>query len=168
MKLFIFFLLLTFYNIQSNAQESFSSGIVPQQSATVLTQSALNEEQVAFTPKYVSSHDSIYLNIVKRIYPAGRGILRTFNNVTPEIRGQFRILLSTKGFTLQTIVTHPRITATKNQKLQHALQSRVQDVAGKTLLNSINIEGFVNAKDADWDHNRALNIKQLTANKSSL
>jgi phosphonate transport system substrate-binding protein len=37
-----------------------------------------------------------------------------------------------------------------------------QDDAGKQLLESLNIKGFENAADADWDDIRALQLKQLS------
>lgn len=179
MKSIIFFLLLAFFNGQSNAQENLSFGIVPQQSATklahlwtpiinqisqqsgfsmhfstapyiptfekylteaiprasdkkiqgiivvskksdinslqdlqkstlafpapgpfaakILTQSALNEEQVTFSAKYVSSYDSVSINAAKRIYPADDRILDPFNNVIPEIRDQLQNIVNNQG-----------------------------------------------------------------------
>jgi phosphonate transport system substrate-binding protein len=126
--------------------------------ATMLTQAALHKQDVNFTPKYVSSHDSVYRSVAKGIYPAGGGIIRTFNNVAPEIRSQLNILLTTKGYTPHAIATHPRMTAANNHKLQQALLAMDQQIAGKALLKSINLKGFVSAVDTDWDDIRALKL----------
>lgn len=127
--------------------------------ATMLTQAELNTQQVNFTAKYVSSHDSVYLSVAKGIYPAGGGILRTFNNVSPEIRDQLSILWETNGYTPHAIATHPTMNVEDTKKLQRALVAMEHQAVGKDLLNKINISGFVSAVNADWDDIRALNIK---------
>ena len=132
--------------------------------ATILTQSDLSAQQVNFTANYVSSHDSVYRSVAKGIYPGGGGVLRTFNNVAPQIRDQLRILWTTKGYTPHAIAIHPRITAKESLKLQQALLNMEQSVVGKALLNSIKIYGFENAIDTDWDDIRALQLKPLSDN----
>ena len=74
--------------------------------ATILTQADLAANQVSFTPSYVSSHDSVYRSVAKGIYPAGGGVVRTFNNVAEEVRKQLRILWITKGYTPHAIAIH--------------------------------------------------------------
>ena len=126
--------------------------------ATILTQSDLTKNNVAFTAKYVSSHDSVYLTVAKGIYPAGGGVLRTFNNVNSAISDKLRILFTTQGYTPHAIASHPRVTLEDIQKIQHALTTVESSESGKALLKSINIKGFVNANDADWDDIRALQL----------
>lgn len=126
--------------------------------ATILTQSDLSKNKVNFRSEYVSSHDSVYRTVAKGIYPAGGGVLRTFNNVDPSISSQLRILSTTKGYTPHAIAAHPRIEQTKINKIQKALTMLEQSESGKTLLNSINIKGFEKAKDSDWDDIRKLTI----------
>jgi phosphonate transport system substrate-binding protein len=127
--------------------------------ATILTQAELNTQQVNFTAKYVSSHDSVYLSVAKGIYPAGGGIMRTFNNITPEIHDQLNILWETQGYTPHAIATHPSMNIEDNNRLQQALVAMKDQPLSKALLNNINISGFISAVDADWDDIRALNIK---------
>jgi phosphonate transport system substrate-binding protein len=132
--------------------------------ATILTQADLADQQVNFTANYVSSHDSVYRNVAKGIYPAGGGVLRTFNNVAPQIRDQLRILWTTKGYTPHAIAVHPRVIRAATDKLQQALLTLEQYAVGKQLLGSIKINGFEKGLDADWDDIRALNLKQLSDN----
>lgn len=132
--------------------------------ATILTQSDLSEKQINFTPKYVSSHDSVYRSVAKGIYPAGGGIVRTFNNVAANIRAQLRVLWTTKGYTPHAIAIHPRVSADTADKLQHALVAMEQQATGRELLSRIKINGFATANDSDWDDIRALKIKQHTDN----
>lgn len=133
--------------------------------ATILTQSDLAMNKVNFTAKYVSSHDSVYRAVAKGIYPAGGGILRTFNNVDSNIKEQLTILSTTKGYTPHAIATHPRVKSEQMEKIQQALSSLGQDESGKTLLNNIKIKGFENASDTDWDDIRDLKLSVIKVTK---
>jgi len=126
--------------------------------ATILTQSALTANNVNFTPKYVSSHDSVYLTVAKGIYPAGGGVLRTFNNVAPEIKAKLNVFYTTEGFTPHAIATHPRVTPEQITKIQHALSDMEDSEPGLELLKSINLKGFEKATNSDWDDIRALQL----------
>jgi len=129
--------------------------------ASILTRSDLKEHDVNFTPKYVSSHDSVYRTVAKGIYPGGGGIVRTLNNLEPEIRDQLKILWKTKGYTPHAIAVHPRMSKADADKLQQALSGMEQHKTGKGLLTGIKIKGFENAVNTDWDDVRKLQLKQL-------
>lgn len=126
--------------------------------ATILTQSDLKKKHVSFTPKYVSSHDSVYRTVAKGIYPAGGGVLRTFNNMEEAVREQLTILHTTQGYTPHAIAIHPDIDQKTVAKLQAALVSLEQTEQGKVLLKNIKIKGFEQAKNQDWDDVRALQL----------
>jgi phosphonate transport system substrate-binding protein len=89
--------------------------------ATLLSQAELNKQDVEFTPKYVSSHDSVYLSVARGLLPAGGGIVRTFNNIDPAIRDQLRILWTSEGFTPHAFTAHPDISAQNRELVAKAL-----------------------------------------------
>lgn len=124
--------------------------------ATILTQAALSAEQVNYTPHYVASHDSVYLAVAKGIYPAGGGVLRTFNSLEPAIKSQLKILYTTAAYTPHAIAAHPRITADTMRKLQQALTEIDSTEAGQAWLSNINLKGFLQAENSDWDDIRKL------------
>jgi phosphonate transport system substrate-binding protein len=129
--------------------------------ASILSQSNLNVSGVKYTPKYVSSHDSVYRTVAKGLYPAGGGIVRTLNNVAPEIRDQLRVLWTSQGYTPHAIAVHPRVRKNKALSLQQAFVRLDQQAAGAILLNGIKIKGFEMARDSDWDDVRGLELKEL-------
>lgn len=133
--------------------------------ATILTQATLNANNVNFKAKYVSSHDSVYLTVAKGIYPAGGGVLRTFNNVDANIRAQLKVLSTTKGYTPHAIAIHPRVKKAQLIEIQHQLSALEESQSGQTLLKSINIKGFENALDADWNDIRQLQLSVNTGLK---
>ncbi|MBF0219805.1 MAG: phosphate/phosphite/phosphonate ABC transporter substrate-binding protein [Gammaproteobacteria bacterium] len=129
--------------------------------ATILQRATLRNLGVATTPKFVSSHDSVYRAVAAGLYPAGGGIMRTFNALTPEIRDQLRILSTTPGYTPHAIAVHPTVDSAMAAKVQRAFIALEESEEGRQLLQPMKIKGWQAATDADWDDVRALNIDLL-------
>jgi phosphonate transport system substrate-binding protein len=129
--------------------------------ASVLTRAYLNGESISFTPKYVSSHDSVYRTVAAGLYPAGGGVMRTLNSVEPEIRDQLRVLYTTAGYTPHAFAAHPRIPEPVVARLAQAMVAMTDDAQGRASLEPLNIKGFEAAADPDWDDVRALDIGLL-------
>jgi phosphonate transport system substrate-binding protein len=130
--------------------------------ASILPRSKLSGIGNVYEVKYVSSHDSVYRAVAKGLYPAGGGVVRTFNNLSPEIRDRLRILWITDGYTPHAIASHPNISNRTSLLLQSALVAMEQSTEGRQLLNNIKIKGFEAATNRDWDDVRALRIDLLT------
>ena len=130
--------------------------------ASILPRAELSGIGNTYQTKYVSSHDSVYRAVAKGIYPAGGGVMRTFNNVSPGIRDQLKVLWTTKGFTPHAIASHPDIPTEVLLLVQSALVAMEQSEQGQQLLKNIKIKGFETAKNEDWDDIRALRIDLLT------
>ena len=129
--------------------------------ASVLPRAYLKREGISFTPRYVSSHDSVYRTVAKGLYTAGGGVVRTFNSVAPDIRGQLRILWKSKGYTPHAFAAHPRVSADVVERLTQAMLAMDKDEEGRVLLKSLSTKGFESATDSDWDDVRALGIDLL-------
>ena len=129
--------------------------------ATILTTADLLAQNVDFDAEYVSSHDSVYRTVAKGIYPAGGGIVRTFNNVESDIRQQLKILWTTPGYPPHAIAAHPRIDSSAVTSVQQALANLSKQTTGKALLQTINIRAFEPAVDSDWNDIRALQLSQI-------
>lgn len=132
--------------------------------ASILTRTALTKQGILFTPKYVSSHDSVYRAVAKGIYPAGGGVIRTFNNAAPEIRAQLKVMWTSKGYTPHAIAAHPRVDGADVRKIQEALINMQNSFIGRKLLEDIKVKGFEAGIDDDWNDVRALNIMLLKRN----
>ena len=129
--------------------------------ASMLTRAFLTREGATFTPKYVSSHDSVYRTVAKGLYPAGGGVLRTFNNVEPEVREQLRVLWTTEGYTPHAFSAHPRIPADAVDRLARAMAQMHTDEEGRALLTALSMKGFEDARDSDWNDVRGLDLHLL-------
>ena len=129
--------------------------------ASVLTRAYLNQERIAFTPKFVSSHDSVCLAVAKGLYPGGGGVVRTFESLEPAVRDELRILWTTKGYTPHAFAAHPQVPEEKVKRLAEAMLAMGQNEDGRALLAPLGLKGFEAAADADWDDVRALGIALL-------
>lgn len=129
--------------------------------ASVLPRAYLAQEGIAFNPKFVSSHDSVYLAVAKGLYPAGGGVVRTLDGLEPELKEQLRVLWTTKGYTPHAFAAHPRVPPEAVQRLGRAMQGASEDEEGRELLAALSMEGFEQAEDSDWDDVRALGIDLL-------
>jgi len=129
--------------------------------ASIILQAQLNKQGINFTPVYVSSHDSVYLNVQAKNFPAGGGIKRTLNNTAPTTKEDIKILWESPKYTPHAFAAHPRVEPSAVSKLQQAFLDMQHTEQGKTLLKAINIPEFEQAQSEDWDDVRALNIQLL-------
>lgn len=129
--------------------------------ATVLPQAELKRQNIAFHPRYVSSHDSVYLNVASGRMLAGGGVIRTLSNMPAEIRLQLRVLWTSPGYTPHAFAVQSRVPAKVKQAVLQAMLQMHEDERGRKLLQSIKLSGLVAAQNSDWDDVRALNIQLL-------
>ncbi len=129
--------------------------------ASVLPRAYMEQNGIGFSPKYVSSHDSVYLNVSKGFFPAGGGVMRTFNNSAPEVREQLKVLWTTPAYTSHAIAVHPSLSTESAQKLVQSMLAMNNDPAGKALLKNLNFKGLEAASDQQWNDIRDLNIRLL-------
>jgi phosphonate transport system substrate-binding protein len=124
--------------------------------ASLLVQEEFARQQVPITPKYVASHDSVYLDVAKGLFPAGGGIMRTFNALNPTVRDQLHVIYVSRGYTPHAIAHLPGIPAETAAQIQSAFIRLDKSVQGRQLLAPLEIKGWEAARDTDWDDVRAL------------
>jgi phosphonate transport system substrate-binding protein len=129
--------------------------------ASIVTRANLRNLSIPFEAKYVSSHDSVYRSVARGLYPAGGGVMRTFNNIEEDIRKQLRILWISPGFTPHAFAAHPRLDKSMVDTIQAAMSQLDQHAEGKALLENLNIKGITPASDEEWNDVRAMNLQIL-------
>jgi len=129
--------------------------------ASVLPRAKMRDLGIELTPKYVSSHDSVYLGVANGFFIAGGGIMRTFNNLEQSTREKLKILWTTPGYTPHAIAVHPEMNSEIADKIQNAILSMKDTAKGKKLLESVKFKNLGEATSSDWDDVRALKIKLL-------
>ncbi|MBK1649293.1 PhnD/SsuA/transferrin family substrate-binding protein [Rhabdochromatium marinum] len=129
--------------------------------ASILTRANLASAGVHFRPHYVSSHDSVYRGVAKGLYPAGGGVVRTFESVAPDIRKQLRIFWTSDGYTPHAFAAHPRLLEETVSAIATAMLGLSEDETGRALLEPLHLPGLEAAQNAEWDDVRALDIQLL-------
>lgn len=124
--------------------------------ASILSRGYFSQQGIDITPTYVRSHDSVYLNVAKGLFPAGGGVKRTFNAMDPKVTDQLKIMWESKGYTPHAIAVSADMPSDLKQRLQQAFIK--MDAEMPELLLPLKVKGFVAAEDSDWDDVRELAI----------
>ncbi|MFC3120714.1 phosphate/phosphite/phosphonate ABC transporter substrate-binding protein [Agaribacter flavus] len=131
--------------------------------ATIIPQSTLAAMGIAVKAQYVSSHDSVYLNVSRNIFPAGGGVLRTFNATRADARENLRILWKSPGYTPHAIATAATVDEQTRAALLYAMLNLNDDSNNQALLKGIAFSGFEKGQDKDWEDVRKLGIDRIKA-----
>ncbi len=96
-----------------------------------------NIYHIAVKPRYVKSHDSVYMNVILGQTAAGGGVQKTFNRQSENIRNKLRIVHRTKKVFPHPVAFHPRVPETVYRQVREAFLKMGQTETGKKLLAKI-------------------------------
>lgn len=130
--------------------------------ASVLPRAEFALKNIAVTPKYVSSHDSVYLSVAGGIYVGGGGVKRTLATLKPEIRNQLKVLWTTEPFTSHPLAAHPNLSKETVDKITTAMLDVENSEKGRLLLKKLAWKGIERATDKRWDDVRGLGLGLLS------
>lgn len=122
--------------------------------ASVIPRAELKAQNVTFEPSYVKSHDSVYRAVALGLFPAGGGVVRTFNSIPDDLRSQLRLFYRTGGYTPHAFAFAPAVGAAVREQISAAMQN----VSDPAILQSLGMSGIVAAGDTAWDDVRALDL----------
>mgnify|MGYP000299994646 CR=1 FL=1 len=130
--------------------------------ASLLTRAHLKNQGVDFQAKYVSSHDAVYFNVAKKIYPAGGGILRTLNSTKPNVLEQLKVFWVSKPYTPHAFAARSDIPEEIVKRIRDSLRDLNNTEEGKEMLAGLKFSGIESADDLDWNGVRDLNLQELS------
>lgn len=125
--------------------------------ATLLTQAEMAKAGAVVTPKYTSSHDSVYRAVAAGLIQAGGGIGRTLAATDPEVREKLEVLHTTREYTPHAIAGLASLPKAWVEQLTNALL----EIDSDAVLGPIKIPGFVRATSDSWNDVRALGLKVI-------
>lgn len=131
--------------------------------ATVLVQAEFARLAIDIKPRYVSSHDSVYLGVARGLFPAGGGVVRTLDNIDAAVRDQLRVLWTSQEYMSHPFAAHPRVPVATIRKVSRAMLALHEDAEGAETLKGIGFKAIEAGQDRDWNDVRALNIGLLDA-----
>jgi len=119
--------------------------------ATVLVRQALRDRfGITVIPRYVHTHDSVYLNVATGQAAAGGGVKRTFDAQPAALRRLLRIIYETPGVASHPIACHRRLDAALQARIRDALLAMGREPAGAALLARVPIKNIGPATLADY------------------
>ncbi|MBY6194599.1 phosphate/phosphite/phosphonate ABC transporter substrate-binding protein [Marinobacter hydrocarbonoclasticus] len=127
--------------------------------ATLITRAFLDKAAPGYTATFVNSHDSVYQSVAKGFFAAGGGIVRTLNEVSPELQRELEVLWLSPGYTGHAFAAHPAVPESVRTLVQGGLIMMSSSEEGAFLIGSLGMEGLQAAIDSDWDDVRALGLK---------
>ena len=108
------------------------------------------EFNLRFEPRYVKSHDSVYLNVVTGRMVAGGGVGRTLARQPSEVREQLRVLYTTPAVASHPVTVHPRVPETVRSMVKNALIAMEESESERQLLAKIPIGTAGEALSEDY------------------
>lgn len=119
--------------------------------ASILTQSELKQKGITFTPKYVGSHDSVYLGVAKGLYVSGGGVGRTFKSFNDEAKQDLKIIYRTASYTPHAFAISNQVDEKTQTSLRKAVELLNKDPQAQKSFKMLSIKGLQPAQDSDWD-----------------
>ena len=115
--------------------------------------------RIAFTPWYVKSHSSVYLNVMLGRAVAGGGVQQTLSQQPAHVRQELRVIYRTSQFASHPIAVHPRLTSEVRDRVQQAFVTMSHRPTGQALLANIPIEALGLASMADYQPLEAIGLE---------
>jgi len=130
--------------------------------ATIIPLSYLQQQGVSVIPRYVHSHDSVYLNLARGFFVAGGGIVRTLNAAPKEVESALTVLWKSNGYTPHAFAAHSNVADSDVAAILNSLDLLSNDIKNKEVLSNLGFDKIIPAVDSDWDDVRALGITSLS------
>lgn len=128
--------------------------------ASLMTRAELSRKNIEFTPVYVHSHSSAYLNTVLGVSKAGGGVMHSLKQQKQNIQDKLTILYQTSKVAPHPIALHPRVME-QNKVIYDAFEDMFDSEAGKNKLSKIPMRGVEAATLSDYDNLKTLNLEQF-------
>lgn len=127
--------------------------------ATLVTRAFLDMVAPGYTATFVNSHDSVYQTVAKGLFAGGGGIVRTLNEISPDLKQNLEVLWLSPGYTGHAFAAHPKVPEVVRTLVQNGLITMSSSEEGALLIRELGMEGFQAAVDSDWDDVRALGLQ---------
>lgn len=135
--------------------------------ASVVPRAWLKKRGIRIKPRYVFSHDSVYLAVAAGLYPAGGGILRTFHAMAPGVRARLRVLWRSPPYTPHAFAAAPCVSPRIVARIRAAMLGMAHTPEGTRLLRRLGFRAITAANDAEYDDIRALRLKIAVGGRAS-
>ncbi|MDH3353592.1 MAG: phosphate/phosphite/phosphonate ABC transporter substrate-binding protein [Chromatiales bacterium] len=106
--------------------------------------------KISIQPKYVKTHDSVYLNVLLGNSAAGGGVQKTLNRQKSQYKNALKIIHQTQAVAPHPFVVHPRISKEIRARVQQAMLQLGTTKKGRALLSKIPMKKIGKASIKDY------------------
>lgn len=117
--------------------------------------------QVPIQPRYVKTHDSVYLAVALGQTAAGGGVQKTLDRQPPAVRDQLRVIHTTSPVPPHPLVAHPRVPAPVRETVRAALLALGAEEPGRALLDRVPITRIGPARMEDYAPLAAMGLQRF-------
>lgn len=133
--------------------------------ASLLLRSELHDmHNIKITPKYVKTHDSVYLNVFLKQAVAGGGVSKTFNKQVQRVKDSLHIIYKSKPVTPHPFAAHPKVPKSVRTSVTNALMSISKSSNEKKILAEIPIKKLGKANMHDYQEIKSMNLGRFYTN----
>lgn len=119
--------------------------------ASLLMRADLSElHHLKIVPLYVTSHDSVYLYVIKGLADAGGGVEQTLALQPKPVRDALRVLYTSREIPSHPITIHPRVPRADAEKVRRAFLAMASTKEGIKLLAKIPMKHPISASLDDY------------------
>ncbi|WP_424940761.1 phosphate/phosphite/phosphonate ABC transporter substrate-binding protein [Aliiroseovarius sp. S253] len=130
--------------------------------ASLLIRSDLtNQRKVGFSPMYVSTHGSAYLNVILNQAAAAGGVMGTFRSQPIEISEQLRVLYKTTRVPPHPIAAHPRVPEEVQRQVTQAFLDLWKTGYGRELLERVPIREVIETSLEDYTELQGMGLDEF-------
>jgi len=119
--------------------------------ASLLIRADLSElHHLSIVPLYVTSHDSVYLYVLKGLADAGGGVEQTLAIQPKPVRDALRTLYTSRAMSSHPIAIHPRVPSADAEKVRRAFLDIASTEEGRERLSKIPMKHPTSASLDDY------------------
>ena len=119
--------------------------------ASLLIRAAFTRLGIEIVPRYVGSHDSVYLNVATGMTSAGGGVQKTLDRQGAGLHARLRVLYRTDPVSPHPLAIHPRVKPAVREQIKTAFLAMARDPAGRDKLSAIPMAEPGPAREQDYD-----------------
>jgi len=109
-----------------------------------------NQFNLNFTPKYVKTHSSVFLNTALGLASAGGGVQKTLSRQKDQIKDKLLIIHETKKVTSHPLTIHQRVPKEIHLLIQQSLIDYASTEEGKRALRKVPFKQLGIARTIDY------------------
>jgi len=121
--------------------------------------------KINITPKYVKTHDSVYLNVYLKQVAAGGGVGKTLRKQAPQLREQLKVIYKTTPVAPHPIAAHPRVPKADRDAIVKALIKISATKSGQKVLAQIPIKKLGKSSMQDYQPLQGMKLKRFFVSK---